>query len=172
MLIGIAVPSSMQFAGHIWTWLVHGVACHEAFTAQWLEHPDQCAEGLSSLPVGDLDIFLCPAVVAWWSYLFLYHFKIFFSLTALPIPSVRCHCQGPEDHSIFLLLQHYGEHHVQWEELRLITQLHCSWLWVKASFSLSKNLGDIQSKHCWTNELQTKCTPKTARTFSRSKKIL
>lgn len=172
MLIGIADPSSMQVACHIWTWLLYGVACHEAFIAQWLEHPDQCAEGPSSIPVGDLDIFLCPALVTWWSHLFLYHFNIFFSLTALPIPSVRCHCQGPEDHSIFLLLQHYGEHHVQWEELWLITQLHCSWLWVKASFSLSRNLGDIQSKHCWTNEPQTKYTPKTAQTFSRSKKIL
>ena len=104
----------------------------------------QCAEGLGSIPVGDMDVFLCPALVTWWSHLFLYHFNIFFSLTALPIPSVRCHCQGPEDHSIFLLLQYYGEHHVQWEELWLITQLHCSWLWVKVSFSLSRNLGDIQ----------------------------
>ena len=83
MLIGIADPSSRQFAGHIWTWLVHGVACHEAFIAQWLEHPDQCAEGPSSIPVGDLDIFLCPALVTWWSHLFLYHL-IFFPWQLFP----------------------------------------------------------------------------------------
>ena len=40
--------------------LVYGLARHETFIAQWLEHPTGVRKVIGSIPVGDSDLFFVP----------------------------------------------------------------------------------------------------------------
>ena len=51
--------------------LVYGLARHETFIAQWLEHPTGVRKIMGSIPVGEFfRFFPCPILVTCWSHQF------------------------------------------------------------------------------------------------------